>query len=81
MLLIKETIRYDISKRSDYNILHRVVETLVRRAPYRTGPVEKERNPLQRGHVKDIGSTVGETVLSLSPILGGGKNKLGSASD
>jgi hypothetical protein len=33
---------------------------------------EKERNLLQKGHVKDIGSTVGETVLSISPILGGG---------
>jgi hypothetical protein len=42
---------------------------------------KKETNPLQRGHVKDIGSTVGETVLSLSPIHGGEDNKLGSASD
>jgi hypothetical protein len=28
----------------------------------------KERNPLHRGHVKDIGYTLGETILSLSPI-------------
>jgi len=35
--------------------------------------LEKERNPLQRGHVKDIGSTVGEAFLSLIPIHGGGK--------
>ena len=32
---------------------------------------KKERNPLQKGHMKDIGSVMGETVLSLSPILGG----------
>jgi hypothetical protein len=31
----------------------------------------KEQNPLQKGHMKDIGSTVSETVLSLSPIPGG----------
>jgi len=31
---------------------------------------KKERNPLQKDHLKDIGFTVGETILSLSPILG-----------
>jgi hypothetical protein len=49
---------------------------------FATNNVRKiEKNPVQRGHVKDIGSTVGETFLSLSPILGGDDNKLGSASD
>ena len=43
---------------------------------------KKERKKFQRGHVKDIGSTVGETILSLSRIPGGEDNKLvGSASD
>ena len=41
----------------------------------------KERNSLQKGHVKDIGSTPCETILSLSPIPGGENNKLGSARD
>jgi hypothetical protein len=31
----------------------------------------KERNPLQKGHMKDISSIVCETILSLSPISGG----------
>ena len=42
---------------------------------------EKERNLLQKGHVKDIGSTMGEKILSLNPIHGGENNKQGSASD
>ena len=37
---------------------------------------KKERNPLQRGHAKDNGSTLGEADLSLSPIPGGGKTSL-----
>jgi hypothetical protein len=45
------------------------------------GRKKKEINPLQKGHVKNIGSTVGETTLSLSFIPGGENNKLGSASD
>ena len=32
---------------------------------------KKEGTPLQKGHVKDIGSTVGEIILSLSPMVGG----------
>ena len=31
----------------------------------------KKEIALLKGHMKDIGSTVGETVLSLSPIPGG----------
>jgi hypothetical protein len=29
---------------------------------------KKERNNLQKGHLKDTGSTVGETLLALSPM-------------
>ena len=36
---------------------------------------KKKRNPLQKGMIR----TVGEAVLSLSPIHGGEDNKLGSA--
>ena len=43
---------------------------------------KKERNPLQRGYVvKDIGFTMGESVLSLSPIHGSEDNKIRSASE
>ena len=35
------------------------------------GAEKKERNHLQKGHMKDIGSAVGETFLSLCPIPGG----------
>ena len=42
---------------------------------------KKKKKNFQIGRFKDIGSTVGEIVLSLSPIHGGENNKLGSASD
>ena len=39
MLLIKETLRYDIPRRCDFTFPHLAVKKIMRRVPYRTGPV------------------------------------------